>query len=81
LSLIQEALIMALAASLLASLVGIFFVNGAAVKFTMGAFTLRIDNVCVLIGCATGLLLGCLGAIPPAIKALKMPVVDGLKSI
>lgn len=81
LSLIQEALVLALAASLLASLIGIFFINGAAVKFTMGAFTLRIDNVCVLIGCATGLLLGCLGAIPPAIKALKMPVVDGLKAI
>ena len=80
-SLIQEALILALTASLLASLIGIFFVNGSAVKFTMGAFTLRIDNVCVLIGCATGLLLGCVGAIPPAIKALKMPVVDGLKAV
>ena len=80
-SLIQEALVLALAASFLATLLGVVFVNGAAVKFTMGAFTLRIDNICVLIGCATGLALGCFGAIPPAIKALNMSVVDGLKSI
>ncbi len=80
-SLLQEAVIMALTASLLASLLGILFINGAAVKFTMGAFNLQIDNTCVLIGCTTGLLLGFVGAIPPAIKALRMPIVDGLKAI
>ncbi len=80
-SLIQEGLLLAAAASLLAALLALVFVNGAAVRFTMGAFSLRIDSMAVLVGCGVGLLLGFFGAIPPAIRALRMPIVDGLKSI
>jgi ABC-type lipoprotein release transport system permease subunit len=80
-SLIQEALMLALAASLCAALIAVLFINGSAVRFTMGAFRLQIDSVSVLIGCGVGLLLGLIGAIPPAIKALRLPIVDGLKSI
>lgn len=80
-SLIQEAVILALAASLCASLIAVLLINGSAVRFTMGAFQLQIDSVSVLIGCGVGLLLGLFGAIPPAIRALKMPIVDGLKSV
>ncbi|MBP86629.1 MAG: ABC transporter substrate-binding protein [Planctomycetaceae bacterium] len=79
-SLLQEGLLLAAGASLLAAVLALFFVNGAAVRFTMGAFSLRIDSVCVLIGCGVGLSLGLLGAIPPAIRALRMPIVDGLKA-
>ena len=79
-SLIQEGVVLAAAASLLAALVALAFVNEAAVRFTMGAFTLRIDEVAVLIGCAIGLMLGVVGAVPPAIRALRMPLVDGLKA-
>jgi ABC-type antimicrobial peptide transport system permease subunit len=57
------------------------FINGAAVRFTMGAFSLHIDGTAVLIGCGVGLSLGFLGALPPAIRALRMPIVDGLKSV
>jgi putative ABC transport system permease protein len=80
-SLIQEGVLMAAAASLLASLVALVFVNGAAVRFTMGAFSLRIDSMAVLIGCGVGISLGFFGAIPPAIRALRMPIVDGLKAV
>ena len=80
-SLIQEAVILSLAASLCASLFAVLLINGSAVRFTMGAFQLQIDSVSVLIGCGVGLLLGFFGAIPPAIRALKMPIVDGLKSV
>ena len=80
-SLIQEAVILALAASLCAALISVLLINGSAVRFTMGAFPLQIDSVSVLIGCGVGLLLGFFGAIPPAIRALRMPVVDGLKSV
>ena len=79
-SLIQEGMLLAAAASLLAALIALVFVNGAAVRFTMGAFSLHIDSVAVLIGCGVGLSLGFFGAIPPAIRALRMPVVDGLKA-
>jgi putative ABC transport system permease protein len=34
-----------------------------------------------VIGCGVGLMLGVLGAIPPAIKALRLPVAQSLKAI
>ena len=80
-SLIQEGVLLSAAASLLAALVALLFVNGAAVRFTMGAFSLRIDSICVLIGCGVGLSLGVLGSIPPAVKALRVPIVEGLKAV
>lgn len=79
-SLVQEGVILAAAASLTATAAALLFVNEASVRFTMGAFSLRIDEVAVLIGCGVGLLLGVFGAIPPAIRALRMPIVDGLKT-
>lgn len=80
-SLVQEALVLSLAASLFASLIAVTMINGAAVRFTMGAFQLKIDSVSVLIGCGVGFLLGILGAIPPAIRALRVSIVNGLKSV
>jgi hypothetical protein len=47
----------------------------------MGAFALRIDSVAVLIGCGAGLMLGVLGAMPPAWKAMRISVVEGTKAI
>jgi ABC-type antimicrobial peptide transport system permease subunit len=79
-SLIQEGVILSAAASLLAAATALLFMNNAAVRFTMGAFALRVDEVALLIGCGVGLLLGVLGAVPPAIRALRMPIVDGLKT-
>jgi ABC-type lipoprotein release transport system permease subunit len=79
-SLVQEGIILAAAASLLATAAALTFINKASVRFTMGAFSLQIDQVAVLIGCSVGLLLGVFGAIPPAIRALRMPIVDGLKA-
>jgi putative ABC transport system permease protein len=70
-----------MAASLLASSLAILLVNGTAVRFTMGAFALRVDSTAILVGCGTGLLLGMIGAIPPAIKAMRYEIVEGLKAI
>ena len=81
LSVVQEATLLAAAAAIVASVVALSLVNGVAVRFTMGAFALRIDSVVILAGCATALLLGVLGAIPPALRALRMPIAEGLKSI
>ena len=80
LSLIQEGILLAAAASLIASLFALLMINGTAVRFTMGALTLRIDSVAILIGGGVGILLGVLGAIPPALKALRAPVVISLKA-
>jgi ABC-type lipoprotein release transport system permease subunit len=80
-SLLQEGLLLAAAASLLATLLALTLVNGAAVRFTMGAFVLQIDNVAVLIGCGAGILVGVIGAVPPAIRTLRVAVVDALKAV
>jgi putative ABC transport system permease protein len=81
LSLIQEGVLLAAAASLLSGLIALTMFNGMAVRFTMGAFTLRIDSVCILVGCSVGLLLGVLGTLPPAFKALRESVAKSLKAI
>ena len=80
-SLIQEGLLLAAAASLLAAVFALVFINGMAVRFTMGAFALRVDSVAILIGCGVSLLLGFLGALYPAVRALRMPIVEGLKAV
>lgn len=80
-SLVQEGLLLAAAGSLLSGVIALTMLNGLAVRFTMGAFTLRIDSVAILIGCGVGLLLGVLGSLPPAIKALRAEVAASLKAV
>jgi ABC-type antimicrobial peptide transport system permease subunit len=81
LSLIQEATLLAATGSLLAAVLALLLVNGLAVRFTMGAFVLRIDSLALLIGCGTGLLLGVIGAVPPAIRAMRLSIAEGLKAV
>jgi ABC-type antimicrobial peptide transport system permease subunit len=81
LALMQEAVLLAAAGSLIASLIALFVLNDIGVRFTMSAFTLRVDSVAIVIGAGSGLLLGIIGSIPPAIKAMRMPVVEGLKAV
>lgn len=81
LALVQEAVLLAAGGSLLAAVLALTLVNGAAVRFTMGAFALRVDAVAVAAGCGTGLLLGLVGALPPAVRAMRLPVAEGLKAV
>ena len=80
-SLIQEATLLSTAASLVAAFLALMLVNGTAVRFTMGAFALRVDSVAIALGCGTGLLFGLVGALPPAIKAMRVSIIEGLKAI
>jgi ABC-type antimicrobial peptide transport system permease subunit len=80
-TLIQEGALLSAAGSLVAGLIALLLLNGLAVRFTMGAFALRVDSTALLIGCGTGLLLGVVGAIPPALKVLRLPIVTSLKAI
>jgi ABC-type lipoprotein release transport system permease subunit len=81
LSLLQEGLLLGATASLLASVVAISLLSGTAIRFTMGTVELNIDRTTVFIGCVVGLLVGLLGAIPPAIRALRVAVVVALKTV
>ena len=80
-SLIQEATLLSAAASLVAACLAIALVNGSAVRFTMGAFALRVDSVAIAVGCGTGLMFGLLGALPPALKAMHVSIIEGLKAV
>jgi putative ABC transport system permease protein len=81
LSLIQEGALLAATASLIAAFVALVGLNGLAIRFTMGAFALRIDGPVLVIGCCCGLLLGIVGAMPPALRVLRLPVAESLKAI
>jgi ABC-type antimicrobial peptide transport system permease subunit len=80
LSVVQEGVVLATAAALLAAVIALGLVNGAAVRFTMGAFALRIDGAATAVGCGVGLLIGAIGALPPALRAMRLPVAEGLKA-
>jgi len=80
LSLMQEGLLLSAAGSILSGVVALGLLNGLAVRFTMGAFSLRIDGLALMVGCGVGLALGILGALPPAVRVLRAPVVTSLRS-
>jgi putative ABC transport system permease protein len=81
LSIIQEGVLLASAGALLAVAAALLLLNGVALRFTMGAIQLKVDYLAVATGLLTGVAIGVLGAIPPAIRALRSPVVDALKAI
>lgn len=80
-SLVQESVILAAAATLVAAGLALVLVQGVAVRFTMGAFTLQLDRTALLVGCGAGLALGVFGAIPPAVRAFRLPISDALKAV
>jgi ABC-type lipoprotein release transport system permease subunit len=81
LSLVQEGALLGAAASLLAAAIAVLAVNGLAVRFTMTAFALRVDGIAVALGCGTGLLLGVVGSLPPAVRAMRLLIAVGLKAL
>jgi ABC-type antimicrobial peptide transport system permease subunit len=81
LSLLQESVLLAALATLSATGLAVLLLQGMAIRFTMGAFALQIDHLALLIGCGAGLGLGIVGAIPPAIRAFRMPIAVALKAV
>jgi putative ABC transport system permease protein len=80
LSLVQESLIACLAGTLLASVTAIFLLDGRTIPFSIGAFTVSVSPQVAFAGLATGILLGILGAIPPAIRCLRPPLPKAHRS-
>ena len=79
-SLLQEFLLLTITGTLIASLLAISVIDGMSIRFTMGAFTLRIDGIVLTIGLMVGLLLGILGVLLPASQLLRRPLVEALRS-
>jgi len=79
--LVQEGVLLSSSATLLAAGIALVALRSTSIRFTMGAFDLAIDGPSVLLVCAIGMLLGVLGSVPAAIRALRMPIVEGLKAV
>ena len=79
LSLVQESTLACLAGALLASVLAMLLLDGRAVPFSIGTFTLEIGPGVAAAGVLTGMLLGLLGALPPAIRCLKPPLPSALR--
>ncbi|MEM9235282.1 MAG: FtsX-like permease family protein [Verrucomicrobiota bacterium] len=79
-SLIQESTLASLTGALLASVVALFLLDGRVVPFSIGTFTIEINPSVAFTGILTGLLLGLIGALPPAIRCLKPALPIALRS-
>lgn len=79
-SLVQESTLACLTGTLIASLAAVLLLDGRTVPFSIGAFTLDISPSVAVTGVVTGLLLGLIGALPPAIRCLKPSLPVALRS-
>jgi putative ABC transport system permease protein len=79
-SLTEESIFVAACGALIACVVALLVLDGLAVRFSMGAFALTIDPPVLLVGLAAGLAVGVVGAIPPAVRCLRLPIAAALRS-
>lgn len=79
-SLVQESTLACLIGALIASLTAMLFLDGQTIPFSIGAFTLSIGPHVAASGIITGVLLGIIGTLPPAIRCLKPPLPVALRS-
>lgn len=79
-SFLQESLLTMSFGALLAAVVGLAFLNGIAVRFSLGAFGLVVDAPVLLTALGVGLALGVVGALPPAWRCLSMPITAALRA-
>lgn len=80
LNLVQESLFAAACGTAIGLAIGSLWLDGIAVRFSMGGFTLALDPPVVLTAMALGLGLGLVGAIPPALACLRLPIAQALKA-
>ncbi|MEL6741803.1 MAG: FtsX-like permease family protein, partial [Planctomycetota bacterium] len=79
-NLTEESVFAAACGALIATTLGLLLLDGLAVRFSMGAFALTIDPPVLLAGIGAGLVVGLIGAIPPAVRCLRLPISQALKS-
>jgi putative ABC transport system permease protein len=78
-SLVQESTMACLAGALIASVVALMLLDGRMVPFSIGTFTLEISPGVAAAGILTGVGLGWLGALPPAVRCLLPPLPAALR--
>jgi putative ABC transport system permease protein len=80
LSMIQETVLITAGGALAASLVVKLFLDGTAIRYSMGSFGLTMDAPVFALALAAGLGLGIVGACLPAWRCLRPPVVEALRT-
>ncbi len=79
-SLLQESMLLNAAGAIVGTTLGLVFLDGLAIRMSMGAFGLVVDGVVVTIGLGAGLTLALVGTIPPAWRCLRLPIPAALRS-
>lgn len=79
-SLVQESLVSTLLGTLLASFLALGVLEGVMIPFAMGTFRLTLSAAVLALGLGAALLLGTLGALPPAWRCLMAPIPLALRS-
>ncbi|QOJ17610.1 MAG: ABC transporter permease [Phycisphaeraceae bacterium] len=80
-SLVQESVVATAAGALIGSALGLWLLDGVAVRFSIGAFGLVVDAPVLGVSLGAGLILGVIGAMPPGIRCLRMPIPSALKAV
>lgn len=78
-SLLQESMLQAGTGALLAVAAAQFLLDGVAVRITMGAVSLQLGPQVVLAGFAAAALLAVIGTLAPAVRLLRVPLVEQLR--
>jgi ABC-type antimicrobial peptide transport system permease subunit len=76
----EESVFTAACGAILGAVVGLLVLDGLAIRFSMGAFAVTLDAPVMLAGLTGGLLVGLVGAIPPAVRCLRLPIHEALKA-
>lgn len=79
-SFLQESLLVTSCGGLLAAVVGLIFLDGLAVRISMGAFAVRMDAAVLAVGLAVGSLLAVVGIALPLYRCLRLPIVEALRT-
>ena len=79
-SLIQESFLAALLGTLIGTSSAVFFLQGISVPFSIGTFSLLFEPGVLSTGLCTGLVLGLVGALPPAYRCLNTPLSSAFRA-
>lgn len=78
--LVQESVLVHAIGGLVATVIALAILDGVAVDFSTGSFGLSMDATAIAVGLGTTLVLGALGAVLPALRALRPPIRDALRT-
>ena len=79
-SLVQESILSASVGAIIACVIAMLALDGFTIRFSMGTFTLSMTAGIIALGVGSGLLLGVIGAIAPALRCLRLPIPEALRA-